>query len=178
MTTAAPRNGLLCGGCAALLLGMSLGLTGCVTPPRTGLQEARPDFPPEALITQRGVLTVFGGRQFPLNGYAALSAERGLRLVVTENFGGVLADVLLATDGKTYVMRSSPALQPRWIERYLAADARWLFGLDRHPCPGEVLGPDRYRIKRRWYRLEVQTVSVVPGPQPPESFHPPAPPAR
>lgn len=157
----------------AVLLSLSFALAGCATAPRTQLQVSRQSFPPDALITQRGVLTVFGGRQFPLNGYAALSAEHGLRLVVTENFGGVLADVLLTPDGKTYVMRSSPAFKAEWIERFLAADARCLLGLSQTDCPGESLGPDRYRIARRWYRLEVQTVNVAPGPQPPESFVPP-----
>jgi hypothetical protein len=38
------------------------------------------------------VLTVLG-RQFTLNGYLANSATNGQRLIITENFGGVLADV-------------------------------------------------------------------------------------
>lgn len=163
---------------ATLLLTLLGGLAGCATAPRTQLQILPQTFPANALITQRGVLTVFGGRQFTLNGYLATSATNGHRLVLTENFGSVLADVLLTPDGTAHVMKSSRAFKPKWIERYIAADLRCLLGLGDADCPGQQLGPERFAITRRWYRLEVQTVSVTPGPQPPEMFVPPPPESR
>ena len=67
-------------------------------------------------MIQRAVLTVHG-RQFTLNGYLALSKTGGKRLIVTENFGGVLADVLVKPDGEVFVMRSSQLFRPEWIQR-------------------------------------------------------------
>ena len=78
---------------------------------RSTLPARRKSFPADALITQRGVLTVLG-RQFTLNGYLASSATGGKRLIVTENFGSVLADVLVKPDGSVQVMRSSRAFKP------------------------------------------------------------------
>jgi hypothetical protein len=144
---------------------------GCASTPRSQLQVPANTFPADALITHRGVLTVFGGRQFTLNGYLATSATNGQRLVITEDFGNVLADVLVASDGQAYVMKSSRAFKPEWIERHIAADVRCLFGKNlAGDCPGEMLAPDRYRIQRRWYRLELQTVEIKPGPQPATLF--------
>jgi hypothetical protein len=144
---------------------------GCASPPRSQLQIPANTFPAEALITHRGVLTVFGGRQFTLNGYLATSATNGQRLVITENFGNVLADVLVTPDGRAHVMKSSRAFKPAWIERHIAADVRCLSGTNPPgDCPGEMIAPDRYLIQRRWYRLELQTVEIKPGPQPPNLF--------
>jgi len=162
-----------------LLLALLGGLAGCTTAPRTQLQVPPQTFPADALITQRGVLTVFGGRQVTLNGYLATSATNGHRLVLTENFGSVLADVLLTPDGKAHVMKSSRAFKPKWIERYIAADVRCLLGLATgDDCPGQWLAPDRVAISRRWYRLELQTITITPGPQPAEMFVPPKPESR
>jgi hypothetical protein len=144
---------------------------GCASPPRSQLQIPATSFPADALITHRGVLTVFGGRQFTLNGYLATSATNGQRLVITENFGNVLADVLVTPDGRAHVMKSSRAFKPAWIERHIAADVRFLSGTNPpSDCPGEMIAPDRYMIQRRWYRLELQTVEIKPGPQPPNLF--------
>ena len=143
-------------------------LTGCATAPKTLLLPGTA--PGDALITQRGVLKVLG-RQFTLNGYVALSATGGKRLIVTENFGTVLADVLVKPDGAVHVMRSSRAFKPAWIRKYLAADLECLFGNGpRENCPGEQLGPGRFLITRRWYQLELQTVETKPGAQPLEMF--------
>lgn len=143
-------------------------LAGCATAAKSLLPHART--PTDALITQRGVLKVLG-RQFTLNGYVALSATGGKRLVVTENFGSVLADVLVKPDGSVHVMRSSRAFKAEWIRNYLAADLECLFGDGpRENCPGEQLGPDHYRITRRWYSLELRTVETKPGAQPLEMF--------
>jgi hypothetical protein len=147
-----------------------LAAAGCATPPKTSFRPAATPFPPDALITQRGVLTVLG-QQFTLNGYLALNADGGKRLVVTENFGGVLADLLITSDGTAHVMRSSRAFKPKWIQRYLAADVQCLTGgTTSEECPGEMMTPTHYLVQRRWYKLDLQTVNVKPGPQPATMF--------
>src|SRR5450432_1790358 len=89
---------------------LALLTAGCAAPEAGTIYDppARPNpaklFPAEALVTQRAVLTVHG-RQFTLNGYVAKSETRGLRLILTENFGGVLADVLVKPDGKIFVLK-------------------------------------------------------------------------
>lgn len=134
------------------------------------VQHPANSFPADALITQRGVLTV-RGRQFTLNGYLATSATGGKRLIVAENIGGVLADVLVKPDGKAYVMRSSRVFKPEWIRRYIAADMECLFGgTPKLDCPGQRLSRTHFQIERRWYRLDLQIVEIKPGPQSPEMF--------
>jgi hypothetical protein len=153
-----------------LCLATVLFLTGCASSPRPQIQRPADSLPADALITQRGVLTVLG-RQFTLNGYLASSATNGQRLIITENFGGVLADVLVKPDGKAHVMRSSRAFKPRWIERYIAADVRCLFGNgSEKDCPGQMLGPNHFRIERRWYKLDLHIVETKPGLQPLDMF--------
>ena len=152
-----------------LLLALML-LAGCASAPRAQIQRKPDSFPTDALITQRGVLTVLG-RQFTLNGYLATSATNGQRLVVTENFGNVLADVLVKPDGKAYVMKSSRAFKPKWIERHIAADVRCLFGdVSDSGCPVQTIGTNRFLIERRWYKLDLQTVQIKPGVQSAELF--------
>ena len=154
----------------SVLIMVLLGAAGCATPPKTSFRPASTPFPAEALVTQRGVLTVLG-RQFTLNGYLALSPTGGKRLVVTENFGSVLADVLITPDGVAHVMRSSRALKPKWIRSYLAADVQCLTGgTTVEECPGEMISPTHYLVQRRWYKLDLQTVNVKPGPQPATMF--------
>ena len=144
---------------------------GCATPPAPGnLPHATNSFPADALVTQRGVLT-FWGRQFTMNGYLAISASGGHRLIVTENFGNVLADVLVKRDGTVVVMRSSRAFKPEWIKRFVAADLQCIFGdAPRADCPGRQLSPTHFVIERRQYKLDLQTVEVKPGPQPAALF--------
>ncbi len=145
--------------------------TGCATGPRPQIQRPANLFPAEALITQRGVLTIFGGRQFTLNGYLAQSSTHGQRLIITENFGGVLADVLVKPDGQAHVMRASRAFKPKWIERHIAADVRCLFGnAVGTDCPGQMISPTHFRIERRWYKLDLQIVATQPGPQSAATF--------
>ncbi|MBP9903552.1 MAG: hypothetical protein V9H26_12350 [Verrucomicrobiota bacterium] len=145
-------------------------LAGCATAPRIPIQRPPDLFPPEALITQRGVLTVLG-RQFTLNGYLATSATGAKRLVVTENFGSVLADVLVKPDGSVRVVRSSRAFKPAWIRDYLAKDLQCIFGVaPRADCPGQMLSPNHFIIERPWYRLDLQIVETKPGPQPAAMF--------
>ena len=145
-------------------------LTGCATAARHQIERPASSVPEDALITQRGVLTVLG-RQFTLNGYLSLSATGGKRLIVTENFGGVLADVLIKTDGTVHVMRSSRAFKAKWIRRYIAADVECLFGNNPEiDCPGQRLSPTHFLIKRRWYKLDLQIVETKPGQQPATMF--------
>ena len=147
-----------------LLLAVAL-LTGCATAPHRQIQRSPDSVPADALITQRGVLTVLG-RQFTLNGYLSVSSAGGKRLIITENFGGVLADVLIKPDGTVHVMRSSRAFKPKWIRRYIAADVECLFGNgSKTDCPGHMLSPTHFLIERRWYKLDLQVVETKPGPQ-------------
>jgi len=155
----------------SVLILLSALVAGCSTTPPVQVHRPPSDIPADALITQRGVLTVFGGRQFTLNGYLASSATNGQRLVITENFGNVLADLLVTPDGKAHVMRSSRAFKPKWIERYVAADVRCLFGnAAQIDCPGQMLSPNHFLIERRWYKLDLQIVATKPGPQPAAMF--------
>lgn len=152
-----------------ILLSLVL-LAGCATAPRTQIQRSPGLFPADAMITQRGVLTVLG-RQFTLNGYLATSATNGQRLIITENFGGVLADVLVKPDGTVHVMRSSSAFKPKWIRRYIAADLVCIFGNEpQDDRPGQMLSPTHFQIERRWYKLELRIVETKPGPQPAAMF--------
>lgn len=140
-------------------------LAGCAAPPRS-LPLPRPQIFP-ALITQRGVLTVMG-REFTLNGYLATSTAGAKRLIVTENFGGVLADVLVKPDGAVRVMRSSRAFKAAWIRDYVAADIQCLFGGAEGPV--RRLSPTHFIIERRWYKLDLQIVGIKPGRQPAKMF--------
>lgn len=151
-------------------LWLALLVTGCATTPARLLPRTVQSFPDDALITQRGVLTALG-RQFTLNGYLARSAAGGQRLIVTENFGGVLADVLVKPDGAVHVMRSSRAFTPKRIRRHLAADLQCIFGdAPRENCPGQMLSQTHFLIERRWYKLDLHIVETKPGPQSPELF--------
>ena len=156
----------------ALLLAVTASLLcGCATTPCAQIQRVPNSFPADALIIQRGVLTFFGGKQFTLNGYLASSSTNGQRLIVTENFGGVLADVLVKPDGKSYVMRSSRAFKPKWIEQFIAADVRCIFGNSQQTdCPGQMIAPNHFLIERRWYKLDLHIVETKPGLQPAEMF--------
>src|SRR6185369_15716074 len=139
---------------------------GCVSAPKSQIPAPANSFPADALITQRGVLTALW-KQYTLNGYLSVSAMGGKRLVITENFGSVLADVLIKPDGKVYVMRSSRAFKPKWIRDYIAADVQCVFGdAPRKDCPGRMISPNHYVIERRWYKLDLQIVEIKPGPQP------------
>lgn len=143
--------------------------SGCATPPAPQINSPRAacSFPADAFVTQRAVLTACG-RQFTLNGYLALSATGGKRLVVMENFSSVLADVLVKPDGTIHVMRSSPAFRPKWIRRYVAADLQCIFG--DASCPVKMPSATHFVVERFWYKLDLQIVETKPGPQPAELF--------
>jgi hypothetical protein len=144
---------------------------GCATAPSPeNPPRAANRFPADALMIQRVVLTVHG-RQFTLNGYLALSKTGGKRLIVTENFGAVLADVLVKPDGKIFVMRSSQLFRPEWIQNYVVTDLECIFGdAPEMNCPGKMLCPTHFVMEHRGYTLDLQIVETKPGAQPPELF--------
>jgi hypothetical protein len=153
---------------------LALLAAGCAAPPPPA-RALRPgvSFPSDGLVTQRAVLTV-RGRQFALNGYLARGATGGQRLIITETFGHVLADVLVKRDGSVHVMRSSKLLRPEWIRHYVAADMQCIFGgAPEAVCPVQMLSATHFVIERRWYKLDLQIVEIKPGPQPPELFEDP-----
>jgi hypothetical protein len=146
---------------------------GCAAPrPAAPAAPAQPAwaFPADARITQRAILTA-RGRQFALNGFLARSAHGGSRLIVTENFGQVLADVLVKPDGRVFVLRSSRMLRPAWVRRYVSADLQAVFGSPPPPDPAvRMLDPAHFAIQRRWYALDLRILETQPGPQPDDSF--------
>lgn len=149
---------------------LSVILVGCATAPAPELPRTERPFPADGLVTQRAILTI-RGRQFSFNGYLALSRGRGQRLLVTGNFGNVLADLLVKPDGRVHVMRSSSALRPHWIKRYVAEDLQCIFGnAPEGNCPGKMLTPNHFIIQRPRYSLDLQIVEVTPGPQPAQLF--------
>jgi hypothetical protein len=144
---------------------------GCAsTPPPNNLPRVVNSFPADAMMIQRAVLTVHG-RQFTLNGYLALSKSGGQRLIITENFGAVLADVLVKPDGKIFVMRSSPLFRREWIERFVVADLECIFGdSPQKSCSEKILSPTHFVIEHRGYTLDLQIVETKTGAQSPELF--------
>jgi hypothetical protein len=148
--------------------------SGCATSqpasPQNNFLHAKQLFPPDALVTQRGVLTVHG-RQFTLNGYIAKSATGGLRFILTENFGGVLADILVKPDGNVFVLQAKPPFRPAWIKNYVAADLKCIFTGGRETnCPVQMLSPAHFLIERHGYKLDLQTVETKSGAQPAQMF--------
>jgi hypothetical protein len=142
---------------------------GCVTR-KAEPSQAAPAFPKDAFIIQRGVLTA-RGKQFTLNGYLSLSEKRGKRLIIMENFGSVLADVLVKPDGAIHVMRSSAAFPPQWIRRFVAADLQCITrGTPEKKCRVEVLSPTHMIVKRFWYSLDLHTLEIKAGEQPARMF--------
>jgi len=92
-------------------------------------------------------------------------------LIVTENFGNVLADVLVRPDGSIDVLRANRPLRRAWIQRYVAADLQCIFGHGSEAeCPGRMLSPTHFLIERRWYKLDLQIVEIKAGPQAAELF--------
>jgi hypothetical protein len=147
-------------------------LAGCAgaPPSPTGVPHPAISLPADGFITQRAVLSI-RGRQFPLNGYLAVSETGGKRLVVTENFGQVVADVLVQPDGEIRVMQSSQMLTADSIRRGMAVDMQSLFGgVANEDCPVELLGPDHFLVKRRAYTLDLRILEVKTGLQPAALF--------
>jgi hypothetical protein len=147
-------------------------LAGCTTPapPQPSTLRLSASFPAEAFLTQRAVLTG-RGRQFAFNGYLAFSQTRGMRLVLTGDFGQILADVLVKHDGSVHVMQSGKILHPNWIRHYVAEDLKCVFAESpaRHGSL-QVLSPSHFILRRPWYVLDISIVETRVGDQPPALF--------
>lgn len=148
-------------------------LAGCAVtklPPTQSLPPPAGLFPANALLTQRALFTA-RGRQFALNGYLALSETDGKRLIVTENFGNVMADLLVKPDGRVFVLRSSRMFPERYIRRLMAADVACIFGgaptLD---CPVTMPETNHFVLDRGGYKLDLRIVGTKPGIQPAAMF--------
>lgn len=155
-----------------IIAAATLLLAGCATAPQPipATSHAAITLPADCLVTQRAVLTA-RGRQFALNGYMAQSASGGRRLIITEMFGKVMADVLVKPDGTIHVMRSGPLFRAEWISHFVVADMQCLFDGKADPqCTVRSLGATHFAIERRWYKLDLQIVQTAPGAQPPDLF--------
>jgi hypothetical protein len=143
---------------------------GCASTPLVRHHFVRPAnlFPANCFITQRAVFSARGA-QFPLNGYLAMSATGGKRLVVTENFGQVIADVLVKPDGKIYVMQSSRMFPPKYIRYGIGPDVECIFG-DATNCPVQMISTNHFILERHAYKLDLRILDVQPGPQPAKLF--------
>ena len=147
-------------------------VAGCASAPPPQNHFSRPAglFPTEGLLIQRALFTA-RGRQFALNGYLALSETGGKRLIVTETFGGVMADVLLKPDGKVFVMQASRMFPEKYIRRLVAADLECIFGsTPKLDCPVTMLDKNHFVIDRGGYKLDLRMVETKRGPQPAELF--------
>jgi hypothetical protein len=133
----------------------------------TGLQ-----FPPDAFMTHRAIFTA-RGKQFALTGYLVLSESRGKRLIISQQLGQTMADLLVKADGTVHVMQSSPAFKPEWVRKYVAADLECIFGKHPHKqCPVQVLDANHFLIKHFFYKLDLRIVETKVGPQPEKLFDP------
>ena len=154
-----------------LLMVLATVLASCATPPPS-VHFSRPAgmFPADGLLVQRALFTA-RGRQFALNGYLALSAAGGKRLIVTETFGNVMADVLVKPDGKVFVMKSSRMFPEKYIRRLMAADLECVFGnAPAADCPVTMAGKNHCVIDRGGYQLDLRIVETKPGAQPVAMF--------
>ena len=147
-------------------------VAGCSATPPPEPHFSRPAnlFPTDGLLVQRALFTA-RGRQFALNGYLALSATGGKRLIVTETFGNVMADLLVKPDGEVFVLRSSRMFPERYIRRLMAADVACIFGgtptLD---CPVTMPETNHFMLDRGGYKLDLRIVETKPGVQPAAMF--------
>ena len=126
--------------------------------------------PANGFQTHRAIFTSLG-KQYTFNGYLATSSTGGKRLLITENFGMVFADVLVKPDGKIYVMQANKIFTPGRIRKYVARDLETLF--DNHICqstPVKYLGPGHLFLKHLFYSLDLRIVQTKPGAQPDAMF--------
>lgn len=146
-------------------------LAGCAsTPPPKKYSAAITPFPAECLVVQRVMFNAIG-RQFPLNGYLALSDTRGKRLIVTESFGSVMADMLVKPDGTVFVKQSSRMFPARYIRRVMSADVQCVFGGEQKlDCPVTMLSTNHFLIQRTGYKLDLRILEIKPGAQPDSMF--------
>ncbi len=145
---------------------------GCAASSPPENHSARPAnlFPANGFVTQRAVFNARGA-QFVFNGYLALSETGGKRLVVTESFGHVIADVLVKPDGEIFVMQSSQFFSPDYIRYGVAADLECVFGgATNGNCPVKILNPKHFMVKRNFYSLDLRIVDVKTGVQSADLF--------
>jgi hypothetical protein len=159
--------------CLAILGSLSVLLaTSCATTKSKSTSGAELQFPPNAFMTHRAIFTA-RGKQYALTGYLALSESAGKRLIISQQLGQTMADLLVKPDGTVHVMQSSPAFKPNWVRKYVAADLECIFG--KHPqkkCPVQALDPNHFVIKHFFYKLDLRIVETKPGPQPESLFDP------
>jgi hypothetical protein len=129
-------------------------------------------FPANAFITERAVFTAYG-RQFPLNGYLALSETGGKRLVITESFGQVVADVLVKADGTVFVMQTSRLFPEKSVRYGIASDLQCIFGgFPPQPVEVQMTATNHFIVQHGFYRLDLRLLNIQPGPQPAALFDP------
>lgn len=159
--------------CLAILGSLSvLFVTSCATTKSKSTSGAELQFPPNAFMTHRAIFTA-RGKQFALTGYLVLSESRGKRLIISQQLGQTMADLLVTPNGTVHVMQSSPAFKPEWVRKYVAADLECVFG--KHPqkkCPLQVLDPNHFVIKHFFYKLDLRIVETKTGAQPESLFDP------
>jgi hypothetical protein len=153
-----------------LLLCVLSFICGCASEqPKVSVNPAG-DFPAEAFVTQRAVFSA-GTKQFPLNGYLALSATRGKRLIVTGPFDAVMADVLVKPDGGISVRQTSRMFSARSIRYGVASDLQNIFGgLPLLPAPVQTPGTNHFVINHGRYVLDLRVVEIKAGAQPDAMF--------
>jgi len=146
-------------------------VAGCASaPPQPPFVRPANLFPAEGVLVQRTLFTA-RGRQFALNGYLALSETGGKRLIVTENFGNVMADLLVKPDGNVYVLRSSRMFPEKYIRRLMAEDVKCIFGgTPRLDCPVTMPETNHFVLDRGGYKLDIRIVQTKPGVQPAAMF--------
>ncbi len=145
-------------------------LAGCATRPPNHFSPPVGMFPANGLLIQRALFTA-RGRQFALNGYLALSETGGKRLIVTETFGNVMADVLVKPDGRVFVIKSSRMFPERYIRRLVVADLECVFGsAPAADCPVTMPGKNHFVIDRGGYQLDLRIVETKSSAQPAAMF--------
>ena len=154
----------------ALLAGVLMFICGCAgAPPKVSVNPAG-NFPAEAFVTQRAVFSA-GTKQFPLNGYLALSATRGKRLIVTGPFDAVMADLLVKPDGTISVLQTSRMFSARSIRYGVASDLQNIFGgAPLLPTPVLTAGTNHFIINHGRYVLDLRVVEIKAGVQPDTMF--------
>ena len=122
------------------------------------------------MLVQRGLFTIIG-RQFAINGYLAMNSDGARRLIVTETFGNVMADVLVKPDGTVFVLRSSRLFPEKYIRKQMVPDLECLFGPETVTnCPATMPEPNHFIINRGWNKLDLRIVETKPGVQPAKLF--------
>ena len=165
LTSAATKVGRL-----IVLGGVILLAAGCATVQKDSSERIANLPPADGFQTHRAIFTALG-KQYTFNGYLATSHTGGQRLLITENFGMVFADVLIKPDGKIYVMQANKIFTPRRIRKYVARDLEALFS-NRicEPTPVKQLGPGHLFLKRSFYSLDLRIVQTKTGAQPDSMF--------